>query len=676
MQHQRLKIKFKIVTFLGIVGLLAGILLTVLISLQEIRQHAVLNPQHAVGLGNIVIDYTSPRWKLDPTAIGMDLSGYGYPNVFANDQVEQQKLKMLGITYMRMDLKYTTPGDPTSKIVCAANGCDTRWTGDQWVQAIKAIDAQPLIIIPYSAADAANMVKHFNKDTNNYIEYWIVGNEPDRAGISAAMYSTNFNQAYDAMKAIDPTIKIGGGTTAWYDAPFLQTFLQQSGSRVDFVDFHGYAQEGTATGDYTALFQNAIAYGDSINNLRSLIQKIAPARASQINIEVGEWELNWGGSVQDNTNFHAVWVASVLGHILSSGGWSLFYADKGNAIYGNPHTFTDPYGHVVNIKPDDTNPAYHGIGMFTGEGLFRGFGNIMVRASTTLPNVEVFASDNPKNIVVINKDPSITQTATVSLSGVTSGTIDVWRKDESVIFPNPPIKLGTLPLQNGTFTYQLTPFSVTTFVLNTTSQTPPTLSPSPSVTPSPTAGVTLAQDTFQRANQTYWGTASDGQKWGGDANSSQVFSIVGNSGQLANGYTSYSAVLGPTATNAQILFSGSMSSFNNTNMGAVLRWTDGNNWYKAYIDGANLVIQKKVNGSTTILNETAFVAQAGISYTLRFSVVGSTLSAKVWQTGSSEPGNWMATATDSTFQSGYCGLRILVQNGTTAHITAFTAMAQ
>jgi len=119
-----------------------------------------------------------------------------------------------------------------------------------------------------------------------------------------------------------------------------------------------------------------------------------------------------------------------------------------------------------------------------------------------------------------------------------------------------------------------------------------------------------------------------------------------------------------------------MSSFNNTNMGAVLRWTDGNNWYKAYIDGANLVIQKKVNGSTTILNETAFVAQAGISYTLRFSVVGSTLSAKVWQTGSSEPGNWMATATDSTFQSGYCGLRILVQNGTTAHITAFTAMAQ
>ena len=504
----------------------------------------------------------------------------------------------------------------------------------------------------------------------------MVGNEPDQAGISAAMYSTNFNQDYDAMKAIDPTITVGGGATAWYDAPFLQTFLQQSGSRVDFVDFHGYGQEGNVPGDYTTLFQIAAGYGKSINNLRSLIQHIVPARASHIGIEVGEWELNWGGTAQNNTNFHTVWAASVLGHILSSGGWSLFFADKGNAIYSHQHTVVDPHGHVVIIHAGDTTPAYHGIGMFTGEGLFPGFGDTMVSTHTTLPNVEVYVSDNPKNIVVLNKDPSITRTATVHLKGVRSGTIDVWRKDESVLFPNPPIKLGTLPLENGTFTYQLTPFSVTAFVLNTASQTSPTQSPSLPVKLSPTPGVTLAQDTFRRANQTYWGTASDGQIWGGDANSSNVFSIASNTGQLANGYNTYSAVLGPTVTNAQVLFSGSISSFNATNIGAVLHWTDGNNWYKAYIDGTNLIIQKKVNGSTTILNKTAFAAQTGTSYTLRFSVVGSTLSAKAWQTGSSEPGTWMVTATDSAFQSGYCGLRIQVQNGAIAQITAFTALAQ
>jgi len=655
--------------FLGIFVLLASAFLTVFVSQRP----------HAIGLGNIAIDYTSPIWKLDPLAIGMDISGYGFPDVFANDRLEQHKLKMLDVTYMRLDLKYTTPGDPTSKIICGANGCDTRWTGDQWVQAIKAIGAQPLIMVPYSTADAANMVRHFNKATNNYVRYWIVGNEPAQAGMAAATYSTIFNQNSDAMKAIDPTIKIGGGATAWYDAPFLQTFLEQSGSRVDFVDFHGYAQEGTVPGDYTKLFQAAAEYGNSIRNLRSLIQQTIPARASHIGIEVGEWELNWGGTVQNDTNFHTVWTASALGHILSSGAWSLFYADKGNAIYAHEHIITDAYGHVVKINVDDTNPAYHGIGMFTGEGLFRGFGDTIVHASSTLPNVEVYASDNPKNIVMINKDPSLAQTATVSLNGVTSGAIEVWRKDESVLFPNPPIKTGTLPLENGAFTYQLPPFSVTTFVLHTTSQIPPTSSSSPPLTSSPklptTPTATLAQDTFQHADQTYWGTASDGQLWGGDANSSTVFSIAANTGQLANGYTSYNAVLGPPATNAQVLFKGSMSSFNNTNMGAVLRWTDGNNWYKAYIDGTNLVIQKKVNGSTTILNETPFAAQAGISYTLRFRAVDSTLAAKVWQTGNAEPDIWMATATDSTFQSGYCGLRILVQNGALARITAFTAMA-
>lgn len=463
--------KLKIIVFLSIFVFLIAIIVlvnsissTLLFSASQKLQP--VTPYPAVS-GKIMVDYTSPREKLDPNAIGMDVSGYGIPNVFANDQVEQQKLKTLAIKYMRIDLKYSTPGDPTSKIICAANGCDTQWAGDQWIQAIRAVGAEPLVIVNYSATDAANMVKHFNKDTNNYVHDWIIGNEPDGAGISAETYSTNFNGIYDAMKAVDPTIKIGGGATAWYDAPFLQTFLQQSGSRVDFVDFHGYAQEGNVPGDYTTLFNLAGKYGNDVNNLRSLIQQVVPDRASQISIEIGEWELNWGGSAQDDTNFHTIWTASVLGHILSAGGWSLFYADKSNAIYDYQHTITAANGHVVTVNLDDPGPAYYGIGMFTGAGLFRGFGDTLVSASTTMPDVEVYASDNPKNIVVINKDPSATQTVMVSLKGASSGTVEVWRKDESVQFSNPPVKLGTLPLHNGNFIYQLTPFSVTAFILNT-----------------------------------------------------------------------------------------------------------------------------------------------------------------------------------------------------------------
>jgi hypothetical protein len=89
----------------------------------------------------------------------------------------------------------------------------------------------------------------------------------------------------------------------------------------------------------------------------------------------------------------------------------------------------------------------------------------MVDATTNLPNTEVFASDHEKNIVVINKDPSTAQTATIQLKGVTSATIEIWRKDGSVPFPDPPTKLETLKVENSTFTYSLPPFSVTTFIV-------------------------------------------------------------------------------------------------------------------------------------------------------------------------------------------------------------------
>lgn len=189
----------------------------------------------------------------------------------------------------------------------------------------------------------------------------------------------------------------------------------------------------------------------------------------------------------------------------------------------------------------------------------------------------------------------------------------------------------------------------------------------------------LAQDTFQRANQAYWGTASDGQAWTGNAKSSSAFSINGNVGQIVgSANNTYSALLGPTATNAEAVFSGSISSFSNgsTNMAAVLRWTDRNNFYKAYIDGKHLIMLKMANGSITRIASTSFAATPAISYTLRFNIVGTTLSAKVWQTGTTEPGAWMVTATDATFSSGKCGLYVHLLTGVSVGITSFQVTAQ
>lgn len=182
----------------------------------------------------------------------------------------------------------------------------------------------------------------------------------------------------------------------------------------------------------------------------------------------------------------------------------------------------------------------------------------------------------------------------------------------------------------------------------------------------------LAQDTFSRANQTFWGIASDGQRWQADAMSSPGFAIVNHAGQVANSNGIYDAILGPRITNAEVAFSGSVSRFGPSTLGALLRWTSAKNLYKAYLDGAHLILLKDVGGIVTTLKSVAFVAQESQLYTFHFRVLGSLLSAKVWPTNDPEPANWMVTTTDTSLSSGYGGLRVVLENGITATITSFT----
>jgi subtilase family serine protease len=180
-------------------------------------------------------------------------------------------------------------------------------------------------------------------------------------------------------------------------------------------------------------------------------------------------------------------------------------------------------------------------------------------------------------------------------------------------------------------------------------------------------------DTFHRTAQKLWGTASDGTAWGSDASTNSVFSISSNNIGLVTGTSNngYTGVLGSnSATNISVLFSGEMSSFSNsTHIGAVLHWTDSSHWYRAYIDGTNLVIQK-ASGST-VLATTKFSASTNTGYFIRFNITGTTLSARAWAAGQAEPTSWMVTATDSSYTSGYCGIHVQLQNGVTAKYTTF-----
>ena len=186
------------------------------------------------------------------------------------------------------------------------------------------------------------------------------------------------------------------------------------------------------------------------------------------------------------------------------------------------------------------------------------------------------------------------------------------------------------------------------------------------------ANAILAQDTFQRANQVSWGISSDRLAWGADAKSSQSFAIVNHTGQVTNGNGVYDAIIGPVAVNSEVVFSGSLTNYTSSSLGAVLRWKDANNLYKVFLGGGQLILLKKVAGVVTELKTVAFPVKDGASYTFRCRAVGQLLLAGVWPTGQVEPQTWMLTVTDKDLQSGYDGMRLVVQNGTTATITSFT----
>jgi hypothetical protein len=231
----------------------------------------------------------------------------------------------------------------------------------------------------------------------------------------------------------------------------------------------------------------------------------------------------------------------------------------------------------------------------------------------------------------------------------------------------------TIKIRVAVPTHQVIPTTVPTPapVATVTAITHPTLN-SASTLP---AKDILAQDTFQRPDQMFWGVSSDGQPWGADAKNAQSFSIVNHSGQVTGSNGVYDAILGPLAVNSEVVFSGSVSHFTSSSLGALLRWTDANNLYKAFLGGGQLLLLKKVAGIVTVLKTVPFPTRDGVSYTIRFRAVGHLLLAKVWPTAQVETQTWMLMMTDRDLQSGYDGIRLVVQAGTMATITTFRETA-
>jgi beta-xylosidase len=106
------------------------------------------------------------------------------------------------------------------------------------------------------------------------VQYWEVLNEMDRRYASnPAEIGRIYRIAAEAMRQVDPTIKIGGpGFESPYGPNRIEAFVAQAYSQLDFLSYHTYTTARKDNSDQE-LFQAAGALGSEVQTLRSLIAK-------------------------------------------------------------------------------------------------------------------------------------------------------------------------------------------------------------------------------------------------------------------------------------------------------------------------------------------------------------------------------------------------------------------
>ncbi|MFC5740365.1 hypothetical protein [Dyella tabacisoli] len=390
---------------------------------------------------NVTVDFTQPGMSTSSWSLGATISTYadGGSNLIkgAAQPLWQQYLQDLGPLVWRIPLYYHA-----GQVGSSAGGIHGGNEGEAYIRAIKAIGGAPMIAIggttsdnDIQASDAFDLVHYFNDGDGQHggpVDAYIVGNEPDNGfGLGNYIAGGNGSSGFHAIvaglrQATTRQLSIAGPAfTTWasYKYADFQTFFAADNTDVDIVDFHKYGD-----GQPDANLQRTGQYEDGINWLRNQVTLNFAGRASQIGFQVGEFNYNsYYGSQWRNafyTSRNLVHTASVIGHVLRAGGRAYQYADNNGPL----GLITD--GTSRNDQPQGQNirlPAYWGVSVWSGGAWTRRFGQVMVAASTTLPDVEVFATDNAKKIVLINKSVDTDRHAVLALTGSDSGTYSAWQ---------------------------------------------------------------------------------------------------------------------------------------------------------------------------------------------------------------------------------------------------------
>lgn len=186
-------------------------------------------------------------------------------------------------------------------------------------------------------------------------------------------------------------------------------------------------------------------------------------------------------------------------------------------------------------------------------------------------------------------------------------------------------------------------------------------------------------DTFTRTTANGWGTADSGDVWtstGGVLANHLTDGTEAVHSVTAVNTSHYDTVTSP-AVDVDVradFATAALATGGSQYTGLVARWTSNQNFYYARLtftttQTVQIVLQKMVAGTQSDLQTvtaTELTHAAATFYTLRFQVIGSTLQAKVWTQGTTEPGTWHASITDTDqISAGSVGVRSILDSANT-----------
>jgi hypothetical protein len=170
------------------------------------------------------------------------------------------------------------------------------------------------------------------------------------------------------------------------------------------------------------------------------------------------------------------------------------------------------------------------------------------------------------------------------------------------------------------------------------------------------AGNVLAQDTFERANQSGWGTSSDGQEW--TPFGSITANIVGNEGVLTNS-TGFPGMLIGSKTTDTISIQVRLSQDDiNHGCGVCFRYQDPDNYYFVSLYQSQIYFSAIISGSYHNFVLGGYAASTGSYSQLLVEMSGDHLQAVAWPDHTNQPTDAILDTTDSTFSSGQFGVSV------------------